>query len=91
MPRKARVVLIQFNDHVKCRVGDNSANKKIEKECDFMKKQLQGIALILISILLMLGYGNAPVFDLSFRWSLIFSIIGIVGVVMTFLPDKKDW
>ena len=54
-----------------------------------MKKQLQGIALILISILLMLGYGNAPVFDLSFRWSLIFSIIGIVGVVMTFLPDKK--
>ena len=55
-----------------------------------MKKQLQGIALILISILLMLGYGNAPVFDLSLRWSLIFSIIGIVGVVMTFLPNKKD-
>ena len=55
-----------------------------------MKKQLQGIALILISILLMLGYGNAPFFDLSFRWSLIFSIIGIVGVVMIFLPDKKD-
>ena len=60
------------------------------KECDYMKKQLQGIALILISILLMLGYGNVPVFDLSFRWSLIFSIIGVVGVVMTFLPDKKD-
>lgn len=25
-----------------------------------MKNQLQGLALILISILLMLGYGNAP-------------------------------
>ena len=34
-----------------------------------MKRQLQGIALILFSILLMLGYGNAPFFDFSFRWS----------------------
>lgn len=55
-----------------------------------MKKQLQGIALILLSILLMLGYGNAPFFDLSFRWSLIFTIVGIAGVIMTFLPDKKN-
>ena len=55
-----------------------------------MKKQLQGIALILISILLMLGYGNAPFFDLSFRWSLIFTIVGIAGVIMTILPDKKN-
>ena len=54
-----------------------------------MKRQLQGIALILFSILLMLGYGNAPFFDFSFRWSLIFSIFVIVGAVMTFLPDKK--
>lgn len=55
-----------------------------------MKRQLQGIALILISILLMLGFGNAPFFDLSFRWSLIFTIVGIAGVIMTFLPDKKN-
>ena len=54
-----------------------------------MKMQLQGIAIILVSILLMLGFGNEPVFDLSFRWSLMFTIIGIIGVVMTFLPDKK--
>ena len=54
-----------------------------------MKKQLQGIAIILVCILLMLGFGNAPFFDLSFRWSLIFSIIGIAGAAMTFLPDKK--
>lgn len=55
-----------------------------------MKKQLRGIALILVSILLMLGYGDAYFFDLDFRWSLIFSIVGVVGVVMTFLPDKKE-
>ncbi|MGN1409428.1 MAG: hypothetical protein ACI4XJ_04545 [Eubacteriales bacterium] len=55
-----------------------------------MKKQLQGIALILISILLMIGYGNEPFFDLSLRWSAIFSIIGIVGAVIVFIPDKKD-
>jgi len=54
-----------------------------------MKKQLQGIAIILVSILLMIGFGNKPAFDFSFRWSAIFAIVGIVGVVMTFLPDKK--
>ena len=54
-----------------------------------MKKQLQGIALILVSILLMIGFGSVPFFDLSFRWSLIFSIIGIVGAIITFLPNKK--
>ena len=54
-----------------------------------MKKQLQGIAIILVSILLMLGFGNDLVFDFAFRWSVIFSIVGIAGVVITFLPDKK--
>lgn len=54
-----------------------------------MKRQLQGIALILVAILLMLGYGNAPFFSLSFKWSVVFSAIGVAGVVMTFLPDKK--
>ena len=55
-----------------------------------MKKQLQGIALILVSIVLMLGFRDAPFFDLDFRWSLIFSLIGIAGAVMTFWPDKKN-
>lgn len=54
-----------------------------------MKKQLQGLALILVAILLMLGYGNAYFFDTSFNWSLIFTVIGIAGVAMAFLPDKK--
>ncbi len=48
-----------------------------------MKRQLQGIALILVSILLTIGYGDG-------RAALLFSIVGIVGVVMTFLPDKKN-
>lgn len=61
----------------------------LTKESDRMKKQLQGIAIILLSILLMLGFGNEPVFDFSFRWFVIFSIVGIAGVVMTFLPDNK--
>ena len=53
-----------------------------------MKRQLQGIALILVSILLTIGYGDAPfIID---RAALLFSIVGIVGVVMTFLPDKKN-
>lgn len=62
---------------------------EISKGCDCLKKQLQGIAIILVSILLMIGFGNEPVFDFSFRWSVIFSIVGITGVVMTFLPDTK--
>lgn len=55
-----------------------------------METQLKGIALLLISILLMIGYGNKTFFDLSFRWSAVFAIAGIVGVVMAFMPDKKD-
>lgn len=54
-----------------------------------MKKQLQGIAMILVSILFMLGFGNAPFFDFDFRWSWIFAIVGIIGAGMTFLPDPK--
>ena len=55
-----------------------------------MKRQLQGIALILFAILMMIGYGDKAFFDLDFGWSMIFKIVGIVGVVMTFLPDKKN-
>ena len=54
-----------------------------------MKRQLQGIALILLGILLMLGYGSEPFFDFSLRWSFVFSIVGIAGAVVAFLPDKK--
>ena len=65
------------------------SSNQFNKETNYMKKQLQGIAIILLSILLMMGYGNAPFFDLSFRWSAIFTIVGIAGAVMAFMPDKK--
>ena len=54
-----------------------------------MKKQLQGIAVILLSILLMIGFGNEYFFDFSCRWSAVFTVVGVVGVLMTFLPNKK--
>ena len=61
----------------------------LKRNGGYMKKQLQGIAVILVSILLMSGFGNEPVFDFSFRWSVIFSIVGIAGAVMVFIPDSK--
>jgi len=54
-----------------------------------MKKQLQGIALILYAILMTIQYGHKSFFDFDFGWSMIFNIIGIVGVVLTFWTDKK--
>ena len=42
-----------------------------------MRKQLQGIALILIAILMMIGYGDDAFFDLDFGWSMIFKIVGL--------------
>ena len=54
-----------------------------------MRKQLQGIALILFAILMMVGYGDKAFFDLNFEWSVIFLIVGIIGVVMNFLPEKN--
>ena len=55
-----------------------------------MKKQLQGIALILLSILLTMVFGMYPFFDFSFLWSVVFAVQGIVGCVMVFLPDEKE-
>ena len=58
-----------------------------------MKKQLQGIAVILFSILLTMCFGYLGwdnIGDLSLCWSHLFMIIGAGGAVMVFLPDKKD-
>ena len=46
--------------------------------------------MILLSILLVLAYGDAAFFERSFRWSLVFSILGIAGTRLVFLPSKKD-
>lgn len=58
-----------------------------------MKRQFRGIAIILLSILLMLGFDSVGwdyVFDLSLMWQHIFMILGTVGLIIVFLPDKKD-
>ncbi|MCD7743236.1 MAG: hypothetical protein LUH13_02960 [Oscillospiraceae bacterium] len=55
-----------------------------------MKKQLQGIAILLLSILLTLAYGNETVFDFSLRWHTIFVLMGVVSVVLTVIPAHKD-
>lgn len=57
-----------------------------------MKKQLQGIAMILFSILLTLAFecaGWVYVFDFSLEWVYIFMLLGIVGLIWTFLPERK--
>lgn len=57
-----------------------------------MKKQLQGIAIILFSILLTIGFhsiGWDYVFDLSLEWTHIFMLLGVVGIIFVFRTEKK--
>ena len=53
-----------------------------------MRRQLQGIALILIAILLTIGYGDE--YFLNFSWAMIFKLVGLVGVALVFWPEKKN-
>ncbi|NLK75807.1 MAG: hypothetical protein GX288_11045 [Clostridiales bacterium] len=55
-----------------------------------MKRQLQGIAIILCSILLTLAYGGNAVGDLNLSWNSVFVLLGIVGIVFTFWPNKPN-
>lgn len=55
-----------------------------------MRRQLQGISVILFSILLMLGYGHEPVFDFSFHWSAVFTCMGLFGLGLTFCKDNAN-
>lgn len=58
-----------------------------------MKKQLQGIAILLFSLLMTLGsaaVGWRFVFDLDLQWQHIFMVLGAVGLLVALLPDKKD-
>lgn len=58
-----------------------------------MKKQLQGITILLLSILLMVGFNSVDwhyVFDLDLEWQHIIMMLGIVGTVVAFWHDKKD-
>ena len=56
-----------------------------------MRRQLQGIALLLFSILLTLGFAEAGfryVFDLSLKWSVVWLLVGAAGLRMVFWKDK---
>ena len=57
-----------------------------------MKRQLQGIALLLFSILLTLGFAVSDihyVFDLDLQWSTVWMLLGAVGLVMVFWKAAK--
>lgn len=56
-----------------------------------MNRQLQGIAVILLSIMLILGFdsiGEKYVFDLSLHWSTVFMAFGILGFAMVLYKKK---
>lgn len=59
-----------------------------------MKRQLQGIAIILCSILLAVTSNNDGwkylIGGIGFSWQHLFMITGLVGTVMVFLPNKKE-
>ena len=58
-----------------------------------MRRQLQGITMILCSILFSVTFHNVGwvyfIDDIGVAWQHLFMITGIAGVVLTFLPDKK--
>lgn len=56
-----------------------------------MRRPLQGIALLLFSILLTLGFAAADiryVFDLSLEWSIVWMLLGAAGLVLVFWKEK---
>ena len=58
-----------------------------------MKRQLQGIAILLCSILFSVTFRNVGwdyfVGGTTIQSQHLFMITGIVGVILTFLPSKK--
>jgi hypothetical protein len=57
-----------------------------------MKRQLQGIVIILCSILLAVTFNNVGwnyIGDIDLMWQHLFMIAGIIGAVVAFLPDRK--
>lgn len=58
-----------------------------------MKYQLQGIGMILLSILLLLSFqsmGIHYVGDLDLNWSMVFLLLGFVGFAWMFRKDKTE-
>ena len=60
-----------------------------------MKKQLQGIAIILFSIMLIVGFEElgwhyAYVLGNELDWTHIFMLIGTFGLLQVLIPSKKE-
>ena len=58
-----------------------------------MKQTIRGMALMLLSLILIVGFNSVGwlyVFDLSVRWQHLFIIMGIIGFVMVLLGTRKE-
>ncbi len=58
-----------------------------------MKYQLQGIGILLLSILLLLSFqsmGIRYVGDLDLNWPMVFLLLGLGGFVRMFHEDKTE-
>lgn len=55
-----------------------------------MKKQLQGIAAILLAILLMIVYGSKLLSDLGISPDAVFILLGIGGMLWMYLVATSD-
>ena len=58
-----------------------------------MKRNLQGIALILFAILLTLTFNIMnydTVFDLDLEWSHLFILLGVAGVLLNYIRPKQE-
>jgi|GEM_PF-1349899 len=58
-----------------------------------MKRNLQGIAIILFSILLVITFENLGydyIFDLDLEWGHLFILLGMIGLGLNYLRPKED-
>lgn len=55
-----------------------------------MKKQLQGIAVILLAVLLVIVYGSKPLLNMNVSPDAIFILLGIGGAVWTYLVSAGN-
>ena len=59
-----------------------------------MERQLKGIAVILLSILLIIGFDSIDrswstyVFDLDLHWATVFMLMGIIGFIIVIRTKK---
>lgn len=54
-----------------------------------MKRQLQGIGIMLFSIMMIWGMGDEPVFDFDLPFSHVFMAVGVFGFGWMFTTEKN--